>query len=96
MGETCQKTIGETVNIKLNVWGTADLLRVELLRYIFEKKSSFKPILSCAPRPESMEASYNIKDEIKGDCMYYVRVTQKPLDWPDMAWSSPIWIETNK
>jgi len=25
--------------------------------------------------------------------MYYARVTQEPLDWPAMAWSSPIWID---
>ncbi len=93
MGACGRKERGENVTITLNAWGTDLLLRVEILRYRFGIDSSFTPIASDPPRPESMDASITIEDTIETSCMYYARVTQEPLTWPAMAWSSPIWID---
>ena len=38
-------------------------------------------------------SKYVLDDELLSACVYYARVTQEPLEWPDMAWSSPIWID---
>ena len=81
------------VKLQLRVWGTNTLLRVEILRHRFGTDQGFLPILSDAPRPESMDASYELDDEFSRGCMYYARVVQGPLAWPDMAWTSPIWLD---
>jgi hypothetical protein len=75
------------------VWGTALLLRVELLRFRFGVDDRFWPVLARAPRPESMDAAYELEDTYTAPCMYYARVTQEPLEWPAMAWTSPVWID---
>lgn len=92
MGQVGRWTPGRPVKVRLGVWGTERLLRVEILRYVFGE-DSFKTILSAAPRPESMDASYQIDDDFGGPCMYYARITQEPLEWPGMAWTSPIWLD---
>jgi hypothetical protein len=84
---------GETLPIKLQVWGTATLLRVEILRFRFGVDSAFVTILSEIPTPEAIDASFELEDVAVGDAVYYARVTQEPLEWPDMAWTSPVWIE---
>ena len=55
--------------------------------------SGFLPIFSDAPRPESTDASVELDDDFTGDSIYYARVTQEPLPWPGMAWTSPVWID---
>lgn len=84
----CQK-----LAIRLQVWGTSLLLRLEILRYRFGIDKNFVPIESIAPRPESMDGLIEIEDEFQASCIYYARVTQKPLERPAMAWTSPIWID---
>lgn len=93
MGATAQRRKGSTLQIWLGVWGTALLLRVELLRFRFGVDDRFQPILARAPRPESMDATYELEDTYKAPCMYYARLTQEPLEWPAMAWTSPVWID---
>jgi hypothetical protein len=75
------------------VWGTDVLLRVEVLRFRPGVDTAFKPIYSNAPRPESMDAAVEIEDRPDGPAAYYARVTQEPLAWPGMAWTSPVWID---
>ena len=87
---------GHTVSIRLDVWGTRRLLRVDVLRYRFGVDRAFEPILSCAPRPESLDVAFELDDTITHACMYYARVVQEPLDWPDMAWTSPVWIDVQE
>ncbi len=84
---------GEKVRIDCKVWGTETLLRIELLRYRFGLDAEFIPIASYSPRPETLDYSFQIEDEIQHNCMYYMRVVQEPLEWPGMAWSSPIWLD---
>jgi hypothetical protein len=93
MGDTGQKKKGQKLTIKLQVWGTDLLLRVEILRFRHGIDSTFNTILSEPPRPETTDIAYEIKDTVTSFCLYYARVTQEPLDWPNMAWTSPIWIE---
>jgi hypothetical protein len=93
MGGAERRPKGTRLPIRLRVWGTALLLRVEVLRYRFGVDEAFYPILSQAPRPESLNASYELEDEFTGSCLYYARVTQEPLAWPGMAWTSPVWID---
>lgn len=93
MGCTGQKKKGQKLSIKLQVWGTTLLIRVEVLRFRFGLDTSFAMILSESPRPETMDALFEIEDEFTGNCMYYARITQEPLDWPGMAWTSPVWID---
>lgn len=93
MGCCGKKEKGKVLPIKLKVWGTELLLRVEILRFRFGMDSSFKTILSESPRPETMDALYEIEDGFTCNCMYYARITQEPLEWPGMAWTSPVWID---
>jgi hypothetical protein len=94
MGCSYRAIDGVAIQIKLQVWGTAPLLRIEILRYRFGIDSTFVTILSETPSPDEFDATYKIEDNVTGDTIYYSRVTQEPLEWPDMAWTSPIWIET--
>jgi len=92
-GQEARRKKGSPLKIVLKVWGTELLLRVEILRFIFGTDKAFTTVLSNAPRPESMDGEYELQDTVAGPCMYYARVTQEPLDWPGMAWSSPVWID---
>ena len=107
MGGCAKRAGGSSVHLALDVWGTDLLLHVEILRHRFGVDSAFVPILSQPPRldpaaghigaggphPETTDASYRLEDAITGPCVYYARVTQEPLEWPGMAWSSPVWID---
>ncbi|MFP4057179.1 MAG: DUF3604 domain-containing protein [Candidatus Brocadiia bacterium] len=93
MGAAAQAARGQPLSVRLAVWGTDLLLRVEVLRHRFGRDRGFVPILSDAPRPEALEASYELEEECAGPCLYYARVTQEPLGWPGMAWTSPVWID---
>jgi len=93
MGGAVKAPEGEKAEIRLAVWGTDTLLRVEILRYRFGVDEDFHTVLSESPRPETTDAAYEIHDEIKCPCVYYARVVQEPLEWPAMAWTSPVWVE---
>ncbi|MGQ9662645.1 MAG: DUF3604 domain-containing protein [Kiritimatiellia bacterium] len=93
MGGVLRQRQDHPLTIHLRVWGTARILRVEILRYRFGTDSAFLPVLTDAPRPESLEAAYKLEDEFRGPCMYYARVMQEPLEWPGMAWTSPVWVD---
>lgn len=93
MGQQAARAIGSKLPVRLAVWGTELLLRVDVLRYRFGVDAAFVPILSSSPRPESTDAAFELEDDFTGPCVYYARVMQEPLDWPAMAWSSPIWID---
>ncbi|UCD36745.1 MAG: DUF3604 domain-containing protein, partial [Fidelibacterota bacterium] len=92
MGGTGQSKRGEAVAISLGVWATANLLRVEILRYRFDADRRFEAIYSAYPIPESTDLSVSLEETCSGKCMYYARIVQEPLDWPGMAWTSPVWI----
>ena len=94
MGLTGKILKGKKIKVKLKVWGTAVLLRVEILRYRFGIDTQFVTILSESPRPETLDIAYEFEDIFENHCMYYARITQEPLEWPDMAWTSPVWIDT--
>jgi hypothetical protein len=96
MGEVKSLTKGDIVPISLSVYASKTILRVEILRYRFGLDKDFKPFLSALPQPESMDAHYEIEDEFIGPCVYYARVTQEPINWLDMAWTSPVWLEEIK
>ncbi len=96
MGESGERKQGEGVKLNLNVWGTDLLLRVDILRYRFGLDTCFKPVVSKAPTPESMDMMVLFEDIIETPCMYYARITQEPLEWPVMAWTSPIWIDVEE
>lgn len=93
MGAGGERHRGDRLNVTLNVWGTDKLLRVDIMRYRYGMDKTFLPVISTAPRPESMEAMLTFADVIENSCLYYARVVQDPLAWPAMAWTSPIWIE---
>ncbi|MEI8244652.1 MAG: DUF3604 domain-containing protein [Lentisphaerota bacterium] len=96
MGEITKVPSGSTIEISLKVWGTARLLRVEILRFRFGLDSAFSPVLSEAPRPETTDAEYKLTEIASSNCVYYARITQYPVEWPGMAWTSPVWIECEK
>ncbi len=91
-GEICCGD-GGPLAIGLSVWGTAVLLRVEILRFRFGKDEDFIPAYTAFPKPETMDFTIKLEEEFSGPCMYYARITQEPLEWPGMAWSSPVWID---
>lgn len=93
MGGVLTRAPGSALTIRLRVWGTDTLLRVEILRFRFRHDPFFAPIASVFPQPEALDAEIAISDEVTGPCLYYARVVQEPVARPGMAWSSPIWIE---
>ena len=93
MGQSGTRKKNERLAVALKVWGTRLLLRVEVLRCVPGRDGSFVPIMSDGPRPESMDFECELEDELSGDSVYYARVTQEPLEWPAMAWTSPVWID---
>lgn len=95
MGGCARRRKGGKLPVVLHVWGTERLLRVEILRWRTGLDRGFIPILSVAPRPESADASFRLEDEFTADCIYYARITQEPLAWPGMAWTSPVWIDAS-
>ncbi|MCI5144807.1 MAG: hypothetical protein D3923_04600, partial [Candidatus Electrothrix sp. AR3] len=96
MGECGQRKQGQEVEIVLKVWGTEKLLRVDILRHQFGVDSSFIPVVSLSPKPESMDTLVTYQDTLDTSSVYYARVLQEPLEWPAMAWSSPVWIDVKK
>jgi hypothetical protein len=95
MGAGGKRQRGDKLNVTLKVWGTDTLLRVDIMRYRRGIDKAFLPVLSTAPRPESMEAMLTFADAVETSCLYYARVVQDPLLWPAMAWTSPIWIDVD-
>lgn len=93
MGGELKVPRGARLDIRVRVWGTAVLTRVEILRFRFLVDAGFVPVLSASPRPEATDADIAVDDEATGNLMYYVRVCQEPVDRPGMAWSSPIWVD---
>lgn len=95
LGESVKIPRDGTAEISLKVWGTDLLLRVEILRFRFGMDEAFAPILAEPPKQESTDAEYTFKDTITGDCLYYARVIQEPLEWPAMAWTTPVWVDSD-
>jgi hypothetical protein len=79
--------------VRLRVWGTEIILRVEIFRYRPDRDTDFVPILSEPPRPERMDCEIELEDLPEAPAVYYARIIQEPLDRPGMAWSSPVWID---
>ena len=93
LGQEVRRKLGTELPIRLRVWATELLLRVEVLRYRPGVDSRFMTLYSGSPRPESMDADVEVTDTVEGPAVYYARVTQHPIDWPGMAWTSPVWID---
>jgi hypothetical protein len=109
MGREIRRRRGSRLQLSLAVWGTAGLVRVDLLRCRPGEDSGFRVIRSDSPRAGgSMQTGgvaavgvpklvtdhrIELEDEFTGPAVYYARVVQEPLDWPGMAWSSPVWID---
>ena len=96
MGSTLDLARGAEAAIRLQVWGTDLLLRIDILRHRFGVDQGFAPAASVFPKPQSTDFSLELSDKVEGPCMYYARVLQQPLDWPGMAWTSPVWIDMKK
>lgn len=93
MGECGTVAPGRELDVTVKVWGTNTLLRVEILRHRFGRDQAFVPIVSFSPRPEGLDAEFSCRDLVEGPCMYYARIVQEPIEWPAMAWTSPVWID---
>lgn len=93
MGGVLKVRRGTPLTARVQIWGTAVLTRIEVLRFRFLVDANFVPLLSASPRPEAMDADLTADDVATGSLMYYVRVWQEPVDCPAMAWSSPIWVD---
>ncbi|MFP4383808.1 MAG: DUF3604 domain-containing protein [Spirochaetia bacterium] len=92
MGQEGVRRKGAELPVRLKVWATEILLRVEILRYRPERDNDFIPIISEPPRPERMDYEIELMDVPDGPAVYYARIIQEPLSRPGMAWSSPVWI----
>jgi len=93
MGQAGARPMDQPLRIALCAWGTDTLITLEILRFRFGVDRDFQTIATLVPRPETNEASLEVEDILEGPVMYYARVTQEPLAWPDMAWTSPVWID---
>jgi len=93
MGEAFTAPSGLTLRGRLRIFGTAPLLRVDLLRFRPRRDSAFIPILSVFPSGSALDYAVDWTDAFETSALYYARAVQEPLDWPGMAWTSPIWVD---
>ncbi|HRU06471.1 MAG TPA: hypothetical protein P5137_11945, partial [Candidatus Brocadiia bacterium] len=93
MGQAGVRHMDQPIRVALAAWGTDILLTLEILRFRFGVDRDFQVVATLIPRPETRDASIEIEDVVEGPVMYYARVAQEPLAWPDMAWTSPVWID---
>lgn len=101
MGQQGARAAGSTLRLRLAVWGTEGLVRLDILRCRLGADPSFVPVHSDSPRgpersgvPElTLDTMVEITDVFTGPTVYYARVTQMPVERPGMAWSSPVWVE---
>lgn len=90
-GQEATRPAQTALPIRLDVWGTEPLLRVEILRYRFGRDTAFIPIYSAYPQA-ALDHNVALEQPLETPCVYYARITQAPLEWPGIAWTSPIWI----
>lgn len=111
MGQQERRPTDQKLSIRLKVWATAGLIRVDILRCRFGTDHEFRLIHSESPRAatgtgvndprsaglQTMVLDHAVElddaDPRPGPAAYYARVVQEPVDWPGMAWSSPVWID---
>lgn len=93
MGQELRVTKGEPLTVSMRVWATEPLVRIEILRYRFGVDDDFIQFSPALPSPNELDAEYTLEEKADGPVMYYARVTQFPLEWPSMAWSSPVWVD---
>ena len=108
MGQEARRARGAKLPVRLAVWGTAGLIRVDVLRHRFGTDRGFALIHSSSPReggtssiaagltavPKMVtDCQVELEEEFTGPVVYYARVVQEPLEWPAMAWSSPVWLD---
>jgi hypothetical protein len=109
MGREGRRPRGAKLPLVLNVWGTAGLVRVDVLRFRPGQDQGFQIICSDSPRagvglqtggvaspgvPALVtDHQVEMEEELFGPAIYYARVIQEPIEWPGMAWSSPVWVE---
>ncbi len=93
MGTSLTAAKGDPIELDLKVWGTDDLLKVDILRYRFDSDSLFVPVLGISVDPNTTDFCCQIQDTFEGNCVYYARVIQHPLEWPGMGWTSPVWVD---
>ena len=80
MGQEEQRHSGDKLKIKLNVWGTDLLLRVEVLRFRVGIDKTFTPILSEMPCPESTDGFFIIEDKFEAQTIYYAALFRSLLN----------------
>jgi hypothetical protein len=96
MGE--RYSTAELPTLSVSAAGTNTIESVEIVKYDGESYTAVHTV-----RPEAETCSFQFRDDgFHGDSMYYVRVSQVDELWRspwshttrEMAWSSPIWIDT--
>ncbi|MHC4872891.1 MAG: DUF3604 domain-containing protein [Planctomycetota bacterium] len=93
MGKETKLSKGEKIKVQFDIWGTENLIRAEILRYRKGIDNDFEPVVTFHPTPQSPDASIEYEEELEADTIYYGRVIQYPLEWPGMAWASPVWVD---
>ncbi|HBQ64223.1 MAG TPA: hypothetical protein DD727_04725, partial [Clostridiales bacterium] len=87
MGQSGRREPGSTLRIRLKVWGTDLLNRVEILRYRFGGRDcTFRPVLSNAPRPESMDFAAEVENRVDGACIMCASCRNR---WRGPPWPGP-------
>ncbi|MHC4873204.1 MAG: DUF3604 domain-containing protein [Planctomycetota bacterium] len=93
MGKEVKFSKGSKIKVNFDVWATENIIRAEILRYRKGIDNDFEPVESFYPTPQAKEAKLEYEEELEADTIYYARVIQYPLEWPGMAWASPIWVD---
>jgi hypothetical protein len=86
MGEEYSAPADEARAIEVKVAGTSDIANIEVLR-------SNEVIQRVEPGEPALKLRFEDDDPLDGPTWYYVRVTQTD---GAMAWSSPIWVDTEE
>jgi hypothetical protein len=107
MGQEVARKKGAKLPVRVGAWGTTELIRIDVLRHRFGVDDGFQLIHSVSPREGGKETggvasagvpgmvteySVELEEELTAPVVYYARVVQMPLEWPGMAWTSPIWM----
>jgi hypothetical protein len=94
MGSECSVNLPHSPQLEITFGGTQEIAKLEIIKYD-EEKLAWRVIQTFTPNSLTGIVSHTDSDYTSSS-IYYVRVTQNTgtiFDKPEMAWSSPVWVD---
>jgi hypothetical protein len=96
MGSECSVDLPHSPQIEITFGGTKKVSKLEILKYD-DEAHAWKVIQTFTPDSLAGTVSH-VDADYTTSSIYYVRLTQDSgaiYDKPEMAWSSPVWVDVN-